>query len=161
MKRIIISAFTVISFAIVATASASDCIANSPTELQSKFEQAFKAKNNTALLSLFNWSGIEPSLEGQLRKEYSNLSLNKNSIYSELKDPNIAIREANSMNFYLNVTPIKTLYFETSAYLNNKISLELNEQDPVAVKLFLSQYLIEDLERDESVSDALARRLKI
>ena len=114
MKRIIISAFTAISFAIVATASASDCIANSPTELQSKFEQAFKAKNNTALLSLFNWSGIEPSLEGQLRKEYSNLSLNKNSIYSELKDPNIAIREANSMNFYLNVTPIKTLYFERS-----------------------------------------------
>ena len=60
-----------------------------------------------------------------------------------------------------NPPKVKTLSFETSAYLNNKISVELNEQDPVIVKLYLSRYLIEDLDREESITDALARSLKI
>ena len=60
-----------------------------------------------------------------------------------------------------NPPEVKTLNFETSAYLNNKISLELNEQDPVMVKRFLSQYLVENLDRDESITETLARRLKI
>ena len=56
---------------------------------------------------------------------------------------------------------IKTINFETTAYINNKVSLQLGSQDPVQVKLVLSQYLREDLDREESLSETLARRLKI
>ena len=55
----------------------------------------------------------------------------------------------------------KTLNFETSAYVNNKIALQLGNQDPVQLKLVLSQYLTEDLEAEESITEALARKLKI
>ncbi|MEO8065624.1 MAG: hypothetical protein ABI643_02075 [Candidatus Doudnabacteria bacterium] len=60
-----------------------------------------------------------------------------------------------------NPPSIKTLNFETSAYLNNQISLELGNQNPIEVKLFLSQYIPEDLNREETFTDTLARRLKI
>jgi len=65
--------------------------------------------------------------------------------------------------FWINYRPpeIKTLNFETSAYLNNLVTLQLGNQDPVTLKLFLSQYLRENLEREESFSETLARRLKI
>lgn len=56
---------------------------------------------------------------------------------------------------------VKTLNFETSAYLNNLISLELGNQDPMELKLFLSQYIPEDLDREEPFTDSLARNLKI
>ncbi|MBI4049731.1 MAG: hypothetical protein HY395_02880 [Candidatus Doudnabacteria bacterium] len=54
----------------------------------------------------------------------------------------------------------KTLNFETTAYLNNTVSLELGDQDPVAVKLFLKRYLPEDLDMDETITDILARKAK-
>ena len=60
-----------------------------------------------------------------------------------------------------NPPEIKTLNFETTAYINNTIIVQLGNQDPVTVKLALSQYLLEDLNREESATDALARRLKI
>lgn len=56
---------------------------------------------------------------------------------------------------------VKTLNFETSAYLNNHISMELGQQDPTELKLYLSQYIPEDLDREESLTDTLARNLKI
>jgi|SRR3989338_4157457 len=60
-----------------------------------------------------------------------------------------------------NPPAIKTLNLETTAYLNNIVSMELGRQDPVELKLYLSQYLPEDLDREESLSDVLARQLKI
>ncbi len=60
-----------------------------------------------------------------------------------------------------NPPTVKTLNFETSAYLNSQISLELGSQDPVELKLFLNQYIPEDLDREESFTDTLARNLKI
>jgi hypothetical protein len=65
--------------------------------------------------------------------------------------------------FWITYNPpeIKTLNFQTTAYLNNIIDIELGKQDPVAVKLFLAQYLFEDLNHEESFSATLARRLKI
>jgi hypothetical protein len=65
--------------------------------------------------------------------------------------------------FWITYNPptIKTLSFETSAYLNNKVSLQLGDQDPVMVKSFLNQYLPEDLDRQDSLSETLARGLKI
>jgi len=64
--------------------------------------------------------------------------------------------------FWLVYNPeVKALNIETSSYLNNKISFQLGDQDPIAVKMFLSQYLLEDLDREERLSDSLARKLKI
>ena len=55
---------------------------------------------------------------------------------------------------------VKTLNFETTAYLNRFITVQLEAQDPVAVKVALKKYLVEDLDREESFSEALARKLK-
>jgi hypothetical protein len=55
---------------------------------------------------------------------------------------------------------VKTLYLETTAYLNHILSLELGNQDPRAVKAFLKQYLQEDLDATESATDLIARKLK-
>jgi hypothetical protein len=55
---------------------------------------------------------------------------------------------------------VKVLYLETGAYLNNLVRIELGNQDPVAVKKFLLQYLEEDLDGQESLVDIIARRLK-
>ncbi|MBI3952389.1 MAG: hypothetical protein HY336_00335 [Candidatus Doudnabacteria bacterium] len=55
---------------------------------------------------------------------------------------------------------VKTLNFETSAYINRFVTLELGSQDPLAVKMALKNYLIEDLDREESFSDSIARKLK-
>jgi hypothetical protein len=65
--------------------------------------------------------------------------------------------------FWLDYRPpeIKTLNFITTAYINNQITIQLGDQDPVAVKLLLKQYLPEDLNREESLTEMLARKLKI
>jgi hypothetical protein len=55
----------------------------------------------------------------------------------------------------------KTLNLETTAYLNNRVIIQLGNQDPIEVKLYLSHYLEEDLDRIESFSESLARSLKI
>jgi hypothetical protein len=55
---------------------------------------------------------------------------------------------------------VKTLNFETTAYLSNQVSIELGNQDPILVKFFLSRYLIEDLNRGESLTDTLSRTVK-
>ncbi len=55
---------------------------------------------------------------------------------------------------------VKTLYLETTAYLDRIIRIELANQDPVEIKNFLSQYLEEDLEHEETFSDRIARKMK-
>jgi len=55
---------------------------------------------------------------------------------------------------------VKTLNFETSAYLNRYLTLQLADQDPVALREFLLQHLIEDKARDEQLGDKIARKLK-
>jgi len=54
----------------------------------------------------------------------------------------------------------KALHFETIAYLNSQVSLELGKQDPLEVRQFLKKYLPEDLDKEEPFADILARRLK-
>jgi hypothetical protein len=56
---------------------------------------------------------------------------------------------------------VTTLNFETTAYLNNQVSIELGSQNPLDIKTFLQNYLPEDLEKEESLSDVLSRKLKI
>lgn len=65
--------------------------------------------------------------------------------------------------FWIDYHPpeIKTLNFETTAYLNNKVSFQLGDADPVTVRLIAKQYLAEDLDHEYTLSETLARKLKI
>lgn len=54
----------------------------------------------------------------------------------------------------------KALYLETTAYINHNIRVELGDMDPNLVREFLARFLEEDLENRESLSDAIARKLR-
>ena len=57
---------------------------------------------------------------------------------------------------------LKRLYFELKAPFAHRLSIPLQEQDPLPIREHLLKYLLEDLERkDESVSEAFARTFKI
>ncbi len=65
--------------------------------------------------------------------------------------------------FWINYNPphIKVVNLETSAYLNNRVIIQLGKQDPTIVKIMLSKYLHEDIDKEDSLIETLARRLKI
>ncbi len=54
----------------------------------------------------------------------------------------------------------KSLNLETTAYLNNHILLQLGKLNPTQVKQFLKAYIPEDLDRQENISDVIARKIK-
>jgi hypothetical protein len=55
----------------------------------------------------------------------------------------------------------KTLNLETTALINNHVVIQLGDQEPVAVKLFLRKYIFEDTDKEEGVTDVIARKLKL
>jgi hypothetical protein len=59
-----------------------------------------------------------------------------------------------------NPPAVKNLYFETTAYLNRTVKVELDHKDPRAVRDFLKRYLEEDLEANEDFSDVIARTIR-
>lgn len=66
--------------------------------------------------------------------------------------------------FYLVYRPpeVKTLYLDTKKMLRPNIPLSLDDENPLAIRDTLRQYIPEDTEKeDEPISDMLARRLKI
>ncbi len=61
-----------------------------------------------------------------------------------------------------NPPEIKTLYFEPKTILKHRISIPLDDVDPIELRSYLNQYLVEDIEREEEpISDRLGRILKI
>jgi hypothetical protein len=54
---------------------------------------------------------------------------------------------------------LKALYFETSAYLNRVIKIELENQNPNVIREFLKKYLEEDLDQTESLADTISRKV--
>ncbi|HEX5430287.1 MAG TPA: hypothetical protein VFX17_04420 [Patescibacteria group bacterium] len=54
----------------------------------------------------------------------------------------------------------KTVNFETTSYLNSVLTLELGRQDPLPVKIFLKSYLPEDLQKEESFTEVISRKIK-
>ena len=79
-----------------------------------------------------------------------------------IKVGNVAYPYKNIKTFWVVYNPpdVKTLNFETTAYLNNPVSVELGDQDPVEVKMLLKNFLVEDLEREESLSEVIARKAR-
>lgn len=59
-----------------------------------------------------------------------------------------------------NPPEVKTLNFETSAYLNRLITIQLAEADPSEIRKFLLEYLPEEENHDEQLSDKISRKLK-
>jgi hypothetical protein len=58
--------------------------------------------------------------------------------------------------------PTKVLYLNLKSTLQSQIRVPLEEQDPVAVRSFLKQFVYEDLDlQDENLSDILGRLLRI
>src|SRR3989344_1316372 len=55
---------------------------------------------------------------------------------------------------------VKTVNFETAAYLNRVMTLQLVGTDPVKLRQFLLQYLPEQLDQEEDISQRLARKLR-
>jgi hypothetical protein len=55
---------------------------------------------------------------------------------------------------------IKSIYFETSAYFNGLVKVELAQQDPRPVRELLARYLEENLDGEEPMVDVIARRLR-
>jgi hypothetical protein len=79
------------------------------------------------------------------------LKLNHNLIpYQQLK------------SFWIIYSPpeVKTLNFETTAYFNRFVTLQLEQENPAAIREFLLQFLPEDLDRGEQFADKLGRTLK-
>ena len=65
--------------------------------------------------------------------------------------------------FWIDYHPpeVKTFNFETTAYLNNTVSFQLGDADPLAVRLVARQYIPEDLDHTYTITENLARKLKI
>ena len=81
---------------------------------------------------------------------------------SGLKLNDLRIPYQQLKNFWIVYNPpaVKTLNFESSAYLNRFITLELEKEDPVKIRRFLLEYLPEDLDRDEHLTQKISRTLR-
>lgn len=94
----------------------STCSARSANELKSKFERAFRAKDEAGFYSLFSWHGVSSELQSQLKREFSNI-LSKELIRAELRDASSSekmLTELEASGMRLNIVPANTLYFERS-----------------------------------------------
>ncbi|OGY54030.1 MAG: hypothetical protein A3A24_03135 [Candidatus Buchananbacteria bacterium RIFCSPLOWO2_01_FULL_46_12] len=70
----------------------------------------------------------------------------------------------NIKDFFIIYQPptIKTLYFELKGFLNPRLPISLENQNPIQIREVLLQYLQEDLEREhEPVSDQFSRFFKL
>ena len=82
--------------------------------------------------------------------------------HSGIKINNLKLPYKQVKNFWIVYEPpeVKTLNFETSAYFNRFVTLQLDTQDPMKIRSFLLQYLAEDLEKGELLADKLSRNLR-
>jgi len=78
----------------------------------------------------------------------------------KLNDTLLAYQQIKTFWIVYEPPHIKTLNFETSAYLNRFLTLQLEDMDPVQVRDFLLEYLSEDLDRQERLPDKISRTLK-
>jgi len=65
-------------------------------------------------------------------------------------------------NFWIIYRPpeVKTLNFETSAYINRFLTIQLEAQDPLKIREYLLNFISEELDREEPVTEKLSRKLK-
>ncbi|MDP3740737.1 MAG: hypothetical protein Q8R08_00220 [bacterium] len=78
----------------------------------------------------------------------------------KINESRLSYQQIKSFWMVYNPPEVKTLNFETGAYLNRFITLQLENEDPVKIRRFLAEYLTEDLEKGELFSDKVSRNLK-
>jgi hypothetical protein len=68
-------------------------------------------------------------------------------------------------NFYIIYRPkenIRRLYFEFKSAIRQRLSIDLDKQDPVKVRNYLRQYIDEDLDKEhEPLSEGLAKIFRL
>lgn len=104
------------------------------------------------LLSILGWYFANKKPEIILYKLTSTGIVNSDTI----------IPYKNIKSFWIVYNPplVKTLNFETTALLNRIVSIELGEQDPLKAREYLQNYITEDLDREESLTDIISRKAK-
>lgn len=78
----------------------------------------------------------------------------------KLNDSRISYQQIKTFWLVYEPPEIKTVNFETSAYLNRYLTLQLGDGDPSEIRDFLLEYLLEDLDREERMPDKISRTLK-
>jgi hypothetical protein len=58
-----------------------------------------------------------------------------------------------------NPPEIKALNFETTAYLNRYVTVQLADENPLAIREFLLNHLVEDMEKTEPLTDKISRKI--
>ena len=89
-----------------------------------------------------------------------NIKISVNQTGLTVKDAKIPFGQIKSFWIVYRPPDIKTLNFETTAYLNRYFTLQLDDQDPVKLRDFLLDHLPEELDRQEQMGDKVARKLK-
>ena len=77
----------------------------------------------------------------------------------ELNDMKIPFDQIKSFWVVYDPPEIKTLNFETTAYINRYFTIQINDQNPVELREFLLEHLPEELDRKEQLGDKVSRKL--
>lgn len=102
------------------------------------------------LILIFYFSSVKPKIL-KIQLDAQGIKLNNLRLsYQQIK------------NFWIVYDPpvIKILNFETTAFFNRYLTLQLGNEDPRQIRKFLLEYLPEDLDRGEQFADKLGRTLK-
>lgn len=94
------------------------------------------------------------------RKKPRSLTIRITGGAVEWGDVHIPMKQIRSFWIVYSPPEVKTVNFETSAYLNRVLTVQLDRMDPVKLRAFLLQYLPEQLDQDEDFSQRIARKLK-
>lgn len=80
----------------------------------------------------------------------------------QVGEGNYSFKDLKSFWIIYEPPEVKTLYFDFSSNWLPRLPVPLQDEDPVAIRRFLVQYLPEDLSREgEPTSDALSRIFKL
>jgi len=93
---------------------------------------------------------------------------NAEIVYFKITEDGVLVNDAlhrykDIKNFYIIYDPpmVKTLYFEPKSFFNPRIPINLTDQNPVEIRELLTQYLEEDLDREnEPISEQVSRIFK-
>ncbi len=95
---------------------------------------------------------------GQKKPRIVKITLSKSGV--DIDDMHISFRQIKSFWLIYEPPAIKTLNFETATYFNKVITVQLANQNPSTVRKFLLEFIPEDLEQEEHITDRLSRKIK-
>ncbi len=88
------------------------------------------------------------------------MTVNISGMGVKLNDKTYSFRDLHKFWIIYSPPDVKVMYLETKSAMHHVVKVELSDQDPVAIRHFLRDYLDEDLDQQESLADIIARKLK-